>query len=252
MNRHAVKKLLQLLCIIGTIQVAYASSLAENRITLVTTNYPPYEIENPEDGLPGYDVEVIQEAFRRADIHAEILFIPWKRAVRQLRTGDSIAGFSVTDAPERRDMCAFSDPISTLTPVLAVRADYDGFVPKTLAESTKLYGIGLNGYAYQNELKEIGAPHAILTSDEQALLFLIRSRADVFYTAKESTQYIAKSMGISEKIRYLELEDKSIDNFHVCFSKAWPGHQHYLKIFDRELNGMKEDGTYDRIHRKYQ
>ncbi len=252
MNMRASAFRITSVCMVLLLKAAISCAAAEDEITLVTADYPPYEIETPQDGLVGYDVEVVQEAFRRAGIQANVLFIPWKRAVKQLAEGQSLAGFSVGNSPERRGMCALSDPISTITPVLAIRTDYSGSIPETLAGTVTLRGIGINGYSYERELADLGAPHQILNTDQQALLFLTRSRADVFYTIKESTQYLAKNMGLSDKIKYVELKDRPADYFHVCFSKSWPGYQEYLRIFNRELGRMRKDGTYDRIHLNYQ
>ncbi|OZG72429.1 amino acid ABC transporter substrate-binding protein [Hahella sp. CCB-MM4] len=252
MNMRAPVFYIVSICMVLLFNAGISYSDAEDEITLVTADYPPYEIETPQDGLVGYDVEVVQEAFRRAGIKANVIFIPWKRAVRQLTEGQSLAGFSVGDSPERRDMCMLSDPISTITPVLAIRTNYGGPIPETLADTVTLRGIGINGYSYERELVDLGAPHQILNTDQQALLFLTRSRADVFYTIKESTQYLAKNMGLSEKIKYVGLKDRRAGYFHVCFSRSWPGYEEYLRVFNRELGRMRADGTYDSIHRKYQ
>ncbi|WP_431688975.1 substrate-binding periplasmic protein [Hahella sp. NBU794] len=240
-----------------TFSLAVSASLSysvevDKKITLLTGDYPPYEIEAPKDGLVGYDIEVVNAVFQRAGYEVDIRFFPWKRAINQIENGHAAGGFSIADTPERREICALSDPISSITPVLAVRADLKEPRPQALAETLLYRGVGIRGYSFQQELARIGAPHTILSTDEQALLFLIKSRADVFYTVKESTQFLVKSMGLENQIQFVLLQDKQVEYFHVCFSKAWPNYERYVDVFNKGLKSLRDEGLYELIHRKYE
>lgn len=224
---------------------------AEESIVLLTTNYPPYEIEHPTDGREGFDTEVIKEIFTRLKINVEVIFIPWKRAIKKISEGQVVGGFSVADRPERHLICGLSDPVSRITPVLLAKKSFDGHIPDRLVDTKHLRGIGIRGYAYQQELADLELPHTILNSDDQALHFLVRGRADVFYTAKESSRYLAKKLNFLDQLQFIELEDRKTETFHVCFSKKWPGYEKYLGLFNKGLEQLKKDGTYSLIHAKY-
>jgi ABC-type amino acid transport substrate-binding protein len=51
-------------------------------------NFPPHKIEHPrDDGLAGFDVDIIGEALERIGWSTEISFMPWKRALELAERG---------------------------------------------------------------------------------------------------------------------------------------------------------------------
>ncbi|OMH29165.1 ABC transporter substrate-binding protein [Motiliproteus sp. MSK22-1] len=220
-------------------------------IEVLATDFPPYELKEPVNGLEGFDVEVLKAAYQRVGIQARVLFVPWKRVVKSVELGEVAAMLSCVDAEKRRSFVAVSDPISALTPVLAVHTGYSGPPLHSLEDTRTLKGIGLRGYAFKDELSKLALPHIVLDSNEQALLFLIMGRADVFYTIKENAAYTSKKLGITDKIRYFELSDQHISPFHLCFSKHWPDYETLLELFNDGLKLIQLDGTYKAIHDRY-
>ena len=223
---------------------------ADEPISLHTVHFPPYEVEDSED-LPGFDVETIREAFRRSNIAVEIRFTPWKRALLMAEAG-SIAGvFSCSFSKKRDHFIAVSDPISTLTPVIALNPGIPEGSVRKLTDITSLRVIGLRGYSYEQELTDLNIPHTVLTTDEQALKQIALNRADALYTGLENAAYLAKQLGLSGKIRFAGLEDREITLFRVCFSKNRPGYDRYLSAFNQALHHMRADGTLKRIQDRY-
>lgn len=216
-----------------------------------TTHYPPFEIENASDGRPGFDVEVVAEAFRRMKVETDIRYTPWKRVVVLAEAGSIPAFFSCTYSISRAHYSVLSIPISQLTPVIALRKDQSGGPYRTLSSIRELRVVGLRGYSYEQELVNLGISHAVLTSDEQALKHLTIDRADAFYTSLENSAYLAKQLGLSEQLRYDRLEDREQTLFHLCFSNRWPGYERLLAGFNSSLEGMLEDGTVQTIHDRY-
>ncbi len=64
-----------------------ASSYAETVKMAVDADYRPNEINPPENGLRGFDVEVVEAAFARVGITAEMNFIPWSRGKSMTKLG---------------------------------------------------------------------------------------------------------------------------------------------------------------------
>ena len=227
------------------------SPLETTEIEVLATDFPPYELEQPIGSLEGFDVEVLKAAFQRVGIQARVQFVPWKRVVKSIEMGKAAAMLSCVDAEKRRSYVAVSEPISALTPVLAVHSQYSGSPLHSLEDTRNLKGIGLRGYAYKDELSKQELPHVVLDSNEQALLFLIKGRADVFYTIQENAAYTAKKLHITDQIRYFALSDKQASPFHLCFSKHWPKYRTLLRQFNKGLKQIQIDGTYKTIHNKY-
>ncbi|RED53668.1 substrate-binding periplasmic protein [Aestuariispira insulae] len=220
-------------------------------IEIHTTHYPPFEIENATDGRPGFDVEVVAEAFRRMQIKTDIRYTPWKRVVVLAEAGSIPAFFSCTYSIGRAHFSVLSIPISQLTPVIALRKDQPGGPFNTLDSIRELRVVGLRGYSYEQELTNLGIPHSVLTADDQALKHLTIDRADAFYTALENAAYLAKQLGLSDQLRYDRLEDREQTLFHLCFSNRWPGYERLLAGFNSSLKGMLKDGTVQTIHDRY-
>lgn len=78
---------------------AHAQKSIPEEVLIVATNYPPYEMENPEKGLKGFDVEVAEEAFNRAGIRTRIEFYPWARALEMSEEGKPVQHFPVQRFP---------------------------------------------------------------------------------------------------------------------------------------------------------
>jgi len=113
-------------------------TLQAESIVLFATDFPPYEIEKPIDGLRGFDVEVIEEAFNRAQISTEFKFYPWNRALELTKRGVSTGIFSCSYRAEREGFLIYSNPISRQTDVFFVRSEFNGFEPASLKESKGL------------------------------------------------------------------------------------------------------------------
>ena len=225
-------------------------ALAEDPIQLHTVHFPPYEIENTED-QPGFDVEVVREVMRLAEIPVEIRFTPWKRALLMAEAGQIAGVFSCNYSTKRDHFIAVSDPISTLTPVIALNPAIPEGSVRNLMDIAQLRVIGLRGYSYEQELTDLGIPHTVLTTDEQALKQIALNRADALYTGLENAAFLAKQLGLSDKIRFAGLEDRQTTLFRVCFSKKWPGYDQLLAGFNRELFNLRQDGGLKAIHDRY-
>jgi len=67
----------------GVVSPAYA----ENSVLFACNEFPPYKMEKSESGLRGFDVEFLEEAFNRAGIPLNIVYMPWKRSLAQAQIG---------------------------------------------------------------------------------------------------------------------------------------------------------------------
>ncbi len=111
------------LCTVTVIFNFCKEASADSKVLIVATDYPPYEFEHPEGDLRGFDVEVTDEAFRRAGFKATYEFYPWSRALKMVNKGEATAALSTAKNPEREKTMIFSKPISSMTDVLLVHKD---------------------------------------------------------------------------------------------------------------------------------
>ncbi|MCG8569200.1 MAG: transporter substrate-binding domain-containing protein [Spirochaetes bacterium] len=225
---------------------------SQNKIIIAATHYPPYEIENPTDNLPGFDVEVVLKVFELLHIPAEVQFFPWQRAVTMTTLGKTTALLSCGDTKERREVLYLSDQISQSTLIFLTRSDYSGPVLKNISDLKGLpFAIGcLRGYAICEELNVNMVPFELSDNDEQGIIKLAYSRIDILLNNLETTQYILLKKNIPQQLKWYVLERQPY-TFHLGFSKLWPNSKTLLIKFNQELATIKANGIYQAIHDKY-
>lgn len=238
------------LCIFLTlIALLSTNTHAQEKVVFGTLNYPPYEIEQAENGLKGFDYEVVSEAFRRMSTPLEVRFFPWKRALQKAKNGTLTGLFSCSP----RDIFYISDPISTATNALYVRQDFD--IKKyqidkleDLAKYPELSIGGVAGYATLKRLDAAGISYDTSPDDQTVLKKLFAGRIDVYLSIKEFAEYTLRNLEISHLTKNIALNSKF---YHVCFSKSWTAAEKIKEHFNKTLEAIRKDGTYDFIHARY-
>ncbi len=78
--------------------------------SLVSLEYEPYSYTQ-NGTFKGYDIEVIEECFRRMGEELDIELIPWTRALKMGMTGETDGLFGAFKLPERVEKMFFSEPV---------------------------------------------------------------------------------------------------------------------------------------------
>jgi len=217
-------------------------------IVLSATDFPPYEFENPKDGLRGFDVEVVEAAFQRVQIASEFVFLPWKRALEKTKLGMFTGIFSCSHRPDREEHFIFSDMISSSTHGFIVRQDFDGFEPSSLQEAKGLKVGSVLGWVQSDIMKEAGANVITYRSDELAFRALMKSVIDYTYLPLEASKFKAMQLGISKDMRFTNIYENKL---YICFSKKSPNVEEVARKFNEGLAAIRADGSYKKIHDKY-
>lgn len=244
------------LCILLVVGFAVSSACAADQsepLIIVAADYPPYEFEQPDGDLRGFDVEVVEEAFRRAGITVVVQFYPWKRAYNMAVEGEAAAALTCAPNPTRRKEIFFSDPISSMTDVYVVRHDYPGPAVHTkedIAQSGLAIGTVRGNYV-SDKWGILGVAHDYSASEELALRKLLDGRIDVMPATKENFYYRLKQSGQTHLVKSYVIKDAEVATFHLAMSKKWPKAQSLVAIFNAKLKEMREDGTYEAIHARY-
>ncbi|MEH6631017.1 MAG: transporter substrate-binding domain-containing protein [Halopseudomonas aestusnigri] len=229
---------------------AALNAVAQNGVELyiVTEDYPPYEILKPQDGLRGFDYEVVTEIFKRMGYSSEIDFLPWNRALMNARKGKTVGILTCAYLKEREDFILFSDPISSFTNGYFVRSNFNGPVPKSIKDVAGYKVASIKGYESLQVLKNAGLRPLEVADTKSAIKTLLAGRFDYLNVAVETTAFTIKNMGLSDKFIYHPLVTKS---FHFCFSKSYPNIEGIAKEFNKVLAHIKSIGLYEEIHAKY-
>ena len=225
------------------------SHTVDKPVIFMASDYPPYDIANGAIDNQGFDVDVILAAYNKTSTNIKVEFLPWKRASAIAAKGLSAGLITCAKTKHREPLFYFSDPISFNTVAIIVRADYQGPELTTLSAAKDLKFGGVLEYASNKYLEAENLPYKTYRNDKLLLRDLNAGVIDAIIAPKEATFYIAQQMGIANKLKsYNFLEGRS---YHICVSKQYPDAENLLKLFNKGLTELKQDGTYQRIHQRY-
>ncbi|MBF0572938.1 MAG: transporter substrate-binding domain-containing protein [Desulfamplus sp.] len=223
----------------------------ETTITLATLDWQPfYASDLPENG---FFAALSREAFKRAGYKMEIAFVPWKRALEMATKGhyDGLLGAYYNE--ERAGTFYFPDPVSK---------NDENFVQKkgagisyTKLEDLKQYKIGgLRGSAPVVELLEKGFKVEETRIDELSIKKLNAGRIDLIIIGKQQLNYLLSNVEdlktLQGAFEIIEPPFQSLDLFCPITKKRADG-QEIVKNFNKALQEMKADGTYDKILKRF-
>ena len=239
-----------MLALIGLWTFTAQGVLAEETkpLEILAVHYPPYEFETPENGLPGFDVEVVESVFERIGRPAKVVFRPWARAKKMVFEG---GGFALLSCGQREDRDAFlyySEPISHLTWGYFYHKSHKGPFPE-YPEALRGHSITVvRDYNQHKELDELGIKNLPVNSDLIAVTMVAKQRVEFAYIPREAAAYEAAKAGLGDEVEYKIFKTRSL---HLCFSRKWPGIEEIVQAFNAEFEELKADGTYAAIHAKY-
>ena len=220
-----------------------------DRVIILATDYPPFDIASPEDGLHGFDHEVAAEAFARRGITPEITYVPWSRAISDGENGHVQAVLTCAQTEERRDHFLFSDPISGEAYGIHYRVGFPVDEIATLADLEGYTVASVLEYATNADLKDYGADLVDISSDIAGFRMLELERVDFLYTGQAVGKYLLKRSNPSVELAFKPFVEW---DYYLCFSKKHPDAEKLRQMFNEGLAEIRADGTYDSIHARYQ
>lgn len=229
----------------------YATSYVRAaEIEILAVDFPPYEIEKPQNNLRGFDVEVVEAAFGRVGGNASFKFVPWKRALRMSQSGQSAGLLTCAKAPEREASYLLSDSISSATAGIYTSKDYVGAALNSPDGLALLEGTitVVAGYSSEIYLKELGITYDVSSTDVAAIKKIVNGRIDAFLTSKENTDFLMQGLDVEGKLLFHQIEQRLL---YLCISRKWPNADRLLDQFNIGLKQLRDEGIYDKIHARY-
>lgn len=210
------------------------------------------------DGRPaGIDVDVLNEAGRRAGVDFNIELKPLSQAVSMLEDGrcEAAIGLFYSQHREQYGMYMDSVPVHTSDYVLFTkvgsRLQFNGYEDLSGKIVGKVASTDLG-----EEFREKGATvfdtkeYTDLTA---AITGLVNGEIDGFAGNIDVTYHRLKDMGMTSSIVYLPRKILADKRAYLVFSRAskHPGKLEMLGKLERALDQMIKDGTYSKIARRY-
>jgi|GEM_PF-1014213 len=232
------------------------SSIENSDLTLFFVgeeDYAPISFE--ENGqVVGISPDILREAFRRMGYKINLQLVPWRRAQEMVVNGEADGFFSPYKTPEREKNYTFTkEPLLIEKNIFVVRKDsmitYNGDI-STLDK----YTIGtLIGYAtLEKYLEKKLITNVDKSSNTEIALNKLASgerNVDLVVNTNYILWYTAKKMNLTNSLKELSPPLAEIPSY-LAFTKKKDFAEILVK-FEFELQGMKKDGTYDKIIQKY-
>ncbi|MGQ5525363.1 substrate-binding periplasmic protein [Chitinimonas sp. PSY-7] len=224
---------------------------AKSLVTLTTTEYPPYMGQSlPGNGLVN---QIISAAFAQQGISVKFTFLPWARALEEVRLGrvDGISGIWYTAA--RTEWLKYSMPVTANRIGFFRRHDRVELAGSlaSLTVQRPLVGI-VHGYANPESFKAAKLRTEAAWDDEANLQLLVRGRLDLVLIDKGMAQYlIAEKMPEqTEKLVWIEPAIEVMP-LYVAFSRKVADVDQTTEIFNAGLAAITANGTLKKIMGKY-
>ena len=224
-------------------------SAAGQSMSLACNNFPPHKIEQPaDDGLAGFDIDIVSEALKRAGFSAETSFMPWKRALEMTERGDYDGLCSCSYTKDREATLLFSKELGAVSVGLFARSEDALAGIASVADLKGRKVATVSGYNLEAELITAGAEVEATASDKNALDMLVGGNVDLFYGYELTTEHFIASDPRSTAISYKEI---GRNPYYFCLSRAMPGAEAAMRGFNRSLAEMDKDGSIKRILEQY-
>ena len=225
-------------------------------ITIRADSWCPFTCE-PGTDTPGYLIEIATRVFEAAGHKVDYQFLPWPRAVSEVRAGQftAIAGGGVADTPD----FVLSKSMGDVTTTLAVRKgetfEYSG--PDSLSgyrlgavTGVISWGGGLDEYIAKNK----DNPDRVdLTGGEDPyavnLRKLLVGRVDVVVDVAAVLKWLARRMNASDEIEFIPVLREP--DVYIAFSPANKKSAEYAAILDRGVERLRASGELDEIMAHY-
>lgn len=215
-------------------------------LKLVTESYPPFNMLARNGKVTGIGTELVQMMLERNGITSQTELLPWSRALHKAQTEANTGVYVITRTPQREKLFKWLDtPLIKLRWVFLAKADSD--ISISSLEEAKQYRVGgYNSDAAAMYLEEQGFKLDWVRKDTLNVQKLARGRIDLWPTSHIVGPYVARQEGIGpvkELFTFKEVEMGLALNLDTPTS--------LLIALDKTLREMHQDGTVERIIKKY-
>ncbi len=210
---------------------------------------PPAQQLGADGKLTGFTVDLVREIQRRIGNTDPIEVVPWAKGYGELQARPNVALFTAARSQERAELFQWVGPIRELTYQLYVRADSHAIL-NSLEDARKLKLIGV----YKDDVREQyliqkGFTNLDRSVDNTIIVKkLMAGRIEAFISRPDAVDQILRTAGFAPGAVRGTLALLRLPGY-IAFSKTTPART--VKKWDEAFQGMKSDGTYERMFKHY-
>lgn len=220
-------------------------------VRMATVEWAPYYSRNLPSG--GVISEIVQTAFSKVGDKTTLEFVPWGRALRSAENGDYEAVMGAYYSEGRDARFEFSDPIYEVEVGFIARKDLGITEYKDLRELTRYrFGIGLGWVSSP----DFDAAHFLTKEAVTRPILNIRKmhwrRIDICVMSLKVFEYELEKSELKGELETVVLQPLLAKNpLYLIVPKDHPDAVRIIQDFNRGLQIIKSDGTYEKILRKH-
>lgn len=227
----------------------FSGFLLAQSLTIYTEVSPPYQFLDVAGKPAGYACDLVRELQRRTRNADPIEVVPWIRGYVKLQSDPNILLFAIARTRDRDPRFHWVGPIADNRYAFYVKAGSRTTI-RNLADARKLHLIGV----YKEDVRDQYLTAEGFTNLDRSLdaltpfKKLLSGRIDALVTSRQSLPELCRMAGaqrqdLREAFPFLSVQ------MYLAFSKTTPAPT--VKAWAEALEGMKRDGSFERIFRKY-
>jgi polar amino acid transport system substrate-binding protein len=233
---------------IPTIQTTTAiAATPAGSLKIYTENSPP---ANYVAGgkLRGLAVEIVREILQRLNMKEEIEVVPWARGYTLALNQPNVALFSTTRLPQRETLFKWVGPIYAQTWGFYGKKD-SGITIRSLDDARNVARIGTyHKDAKEQYLQSKGFGNLVSANRNLSnIRHLLNGQIDLWVSSDFNMPYLAQQAGIDPAELELVFAFLQVQNY-IAFSAQTD--DSLIHRWQRALDSIKGDGTYDRLREK--
>jgi polar amino acid transport system substrate-binding protein len=220
------------------------------KLRIVTEPWAPYVYEDNNGKSLGLDYETTAIVFKRLGIEVEWQFLPWKRCLSMLESGQADGALDIFHSDERDATLLYpSEPLSEVQFVMF----YANERPHPFRTLDDLQGLTIGtspGYLYSKDFSD-----STLFTREPAPTHeanfgkLVRGRIDLLITDRRVGQHLLDELGIRDKITENPTIISQQSQFLAVRRNA--GMDLLVQRFGAELKRFKREPAYAELSARY-
>ena len=214
---------------------------------IMTEEFPPFNYT--ENGkLTGLSTDVMMEIGKRINHPTDFELLPWARAYGLIQKKDGQILFSMTRTEARENLFKWVGPVASNKWVFFAKKG-SGITVSSLDDAKKVKKIGAyKDDAAESFLKAEGFTNLdSVLKDAQNVPKLMAGRINLWIVGELQGIHKAKAQGANEDLeKVMDVKDTQL---YIAFSKNTSDED--IAKWQKALDDMKADGSYDTILKKY-
>lgn len=224
------------------------TTLAETLQAVTDPSFVPFEMMDQESGeMVGFDMDILNTIAERAGFDVDLRTMDFNGIIPAVQTGNvdlAIAGITITE--EREEIVDFSDPYYDSGLRILVSANNDDVEEIGDLEGMRIgTKIGSTSYDYLEENLGDEAEITPYPGSSDMYMALLGGSVDAVFYDAPNVGYFAQTKGEGRVKTVGPLYEGQ--QYGIAFSNG----SEWVEPANQALAEMREDGTYDEIHKKW-